>query len=194
MNKKKLLCVLGGLLVVLACALALLHGRAGGPQAEATAATKSSAAPPLPRTEPDEDVLVYGHLFGDVAQLREAGGGRRDLYKTAARLSGTQAAALERIALECQRELKRQDGRAFEIIKEFRRRLEQRGAAPEDAPPPAELAALQEGRNRIIRRAKERLAAALGAGEFARFDGFVRAAVKVSVERRAAPGLNPTAE
>ncbi len=135
-----------------------------------------------PRVGPPQHIL-YGRLFRHVASCqRQAivwdrmgrdGSRLRGLYQRKARLSATHSAALIAIAQDCESEVAAYDQRAREIILAARRTNAggQRQPVP---PPPAELDALQQSRDKAVLRARDRLEAALGHNEFLSFESFVQ--------------------
>lgn len=164
-----------------------------------TAARPVSGAPSLP------DEVVYWHLFrhvvalakhADVLEKRgEDATKLRSLYKTLAQLSEAQARVLDDTATECTAQVAAQDRRAQEVIRAARAKPGEgsrwRGGTP--PPPPAELAALQEERNAIILRAREKLQRELGEPEFQRFHAFVQEHVGRQIRSLAAGLKSPAA-
>ena len=137
--------------------------------------------------------VAYRQLFRHVVFLKqraqeverrgEDARSLRAFYQQRAGIDDRQAALLERIAAESEREVAQQDARARAVIDDFRADFPG-GQIPQGQrlpPPPAELKALQEERNNLILRARERLRAALGEQEFARFDDYVQNSVAPGV-------------
>lgn len=134
--------------------------------------------------------MSYGFLFLTVTRFRglAAERGRAQapnpvLTKEAA-LGEAHARALEAVAAATVAEVERQDAKAREVIDAFRSRYPG-GVVPRGErlpPPPPELKAMQEERNAIILRGRERVRATLGEREFGRFNEFV-------LRRFAAKGL-----
>lgn len=99
-------------------------------------------------------------------------------------LNDAQARALESIAAATLQEVEQQDARARRIIDAFRAQYPN-GIVPKGKKlpePPPELKVMQEERNAMILRGRDRLRAALGEQEFARFHQF-------AMRRFAAQGL-----
>jgi hypothetical protein len=90
-------------------------------------------------------------------------------------LSVEQTRELLEVAGECQRQVAEVDARAKAIIETFRSQNPpaSQSAPGERPPPPPELAQLQQERNSVILRAREKLRAAFGEETFRRFDSYV---------------------
>jgi hypothetical protein len=140
---------------------------------------------------------VYSALFHHVVAVNEQAEAEqrqgkdatslRALFRDRADLSDVQAHLLNVIATDCVREVAAQDARAQVIISAFKTRFPP-GRLPAGVkvpPPPPELKQMQEERDAMILRSRERLRVALGEAGFQRFDGFVT--------RRVATGIQPTA-
>jgi hypothetical protein len=83
---------------------------------------------------------------------------------------------LDQVTFECEEELAQQDAKAQAVIDNFRKHFPV-GPLPEGVtlpPPPPELTVMQEERNAIILRARDRLRTAYGDQAFAKFDAFVK--------------------
>jgi hypothetical protein len=109
----------------------------------------------------------------------------RSFFQRKANLNEFQARILDTVADECVRQLDVQDARAQLIINDFRKRFPP-GKLPPGVklpPPPPELTQMQEERDAMILRARDRLRVALGEAEFQRFEGFVTS--------RVASGITP---
>lgn len=121
----------------------------------------------------------HGYNLKKAAELEQQGqdGARfRTMFKKRAALSNEESAILDQVTSDCEQELAQQDAKAQSIIDEYRKNYPV-GRLPSGAnlpPPPPELTALQEERNAIILRARDRLHAQLGDAEFARFHAFVQ--------------------
>lgn len=97
-------------------------------------------------------------------------------FQVAAGLSDEQFQVLCQEAAECERDVAVKDSQAREIIDAFRSHYPT-GHLPEgqELPqPPVELNVLQQSRDRIILRARDRVRNEFGQLEFDRFDAFVR--------------------
>lgn len=158
------------------------------PQDDSTQAEAGYAVP---------EHVIYRHLFhhayamnqeADKAERKgdsNAAFSLRAVYKREAELNDVQARVFSEVAAECEREVNEQDRKAKVIINAFRAQYPG-GRVPngEPLPPPSpELAQMQNERNAIILRARDRLRAALGEEEFSRFKRFVRV--------RVAPNIHP---
>jgi hypothetical protein len=126
--------------------------------------------------------VVYGMLFREVNEFEkkakekenrgEDGSHLRNFHKNKADIDDKQNKALEKIAADCQSEVDVLDQKARKIILDARAlhpggQLAKGETLP---PPPAELKNLDEQRVRAILKARDRLHAAFGEGEFQRFD------------------------
>jgi hypothetical protein len=148
-----------------------------------------SAAPPQMNSQPQRipapTAVVYSALFHHVAdviqqadEIQRQGknaSSLRSMFQEKASLSEAQARVLDTVATGCVREVAVQDARAQQIINEFRLRFPP-GRLPPGVklpPPPPELKQMQEERDAMILRARDRLRVALGENEFQRFDEFV---------------------
>src|SRR6185503_18081266 len=114
----------------------------------------------------------------------EDGSKFRDFYKQIAQLNNKQSQELEAIAEDCEREVSLQDDKAKKVIDAFRAlhpdgQLAQGETLP---PPPDEIKTLQEERNAIILRAKERLSKAFGKEDFQNFDLFVQRSIASKIQ------------
>jgi hypothetical protein len=141
--------------------------------------------------------VVYSALFHHVvavkqqaeAEERQGKDARslRSMFREKADLSDVQAHLLDAIATDCVREVAAQDARAQVIISAFKVRFPP-GRLPPGVklpPPPPELKQMQEERDAMILRARERLRLSLGEDEFQRFEGLVTRQVAASIETTA---------
>jgi hypothetical protein len=147
--------------------------------------TAQSDAAGQPRVGPAQHIL-YGRLFRHVAacqrqavvwdRMGRDGSRLRGLYQRQARISAAHSAALIAIAQDCEAEVAAYDQRAREIILAARsaKGASAGGQRQPVPPPPAELGALQQSRDKAVLRARDRLEAALGRDEFLRFESFVQ--------------------
>ena len=107
----------------------------------------------------------------------------RSFYKEAAGLTDEEARIFDSVASDCERDVAQQDAKAQAIIDAVRARYPN-GKVPkgEKAPEaPQELKDMQDQRNNIILRARDRLRASLGEQEFKRFSDFVERNVRPNV-------------
>lgn len=137
---------------------------------------------------------LYFHFFQSVDFLRNkseelvrqghAGTQLRAHYKNRASLNQGQADQVETVALDCLRDLARQDEQARRVITAWRARYPRGRLLEGEKPPqpPAELVQLQKGREEIVLRARSRLEQAFGDQEFARLEQFLQADVAPRIE------------
>ncbi len=151
-------------------------------------ATQGKDVAPTPQSEPMPQHIVYRHVFHHIVLLKEKANaveqqGKKEeaaslraFYTNQGKLSELEGQALDEIAAECDREVAKQDAEAQRIIDAARARHPggrlDVGETP--LPPPQLLKVMQEERNAIILRARDRLQAALGMDSFARFDEYVQ--------------------
>jgi len=144
---------------------------------------------------PDE--VTYRQIFKHIEELNKKadkeeqekgkdGKKLRNLYKQMARLDENQARTLDRIASQANRELKKLDARARQIIDQIRaltpnRKIE-RGQTP--PLPPQELFDLAKQRKEITINAINDLQKSLGPAEFIRFTQFINEKVKPGIKKR----------
>jgi len=130
--------------------------------------------------------VVYGQVFRHIRDLnRQAdkdeskgldGKHFRTLYKRMAKLEDKEAASLDRVAAEANKEMDKLDAEAAHLIKKFREK-NPKGSANPNAPrpkPPAELMALSKTRREKLLAARDKLLAELGDEEFRRFEEFLQ--------------------
>lgn len=151
--------------------------------------------PQPPEGEELPEHIVYGQIFRHLKELHrkaeeEERQGRdaahlRNLYKQMAKLDDRQAALLDDIAAETNREIEKLNKRAREIIGELRARHPEGKLAQGELPPapPAELAELSAARRARLDEARERLRATFGEEGFTRFSEFVRQRVRPGIRR-----------
>ncbi len=110
----------------------------------------------------------------------------RSWFKLDAELSDAQARILNEVAAACENDVKQVDKKAKVILDARRAHYPDGKLMPgqEPLPPSEELKVLQQERNTTILQCRDRLRAALGEQEFARFQRFV--------ERRVMPTITPT--
>ncbi len=156
---------------------------------------------PATRPAPIPEHLTYGFFFNQIIALQQRATGRPDasvigqVIRTSiereANLNGAQILALNNIAFACVQQLRQQDARAGQIIAAFRARYPQRIIPPGESPPPppAELRVLQEERNAIILRARDRLRQVLGEQAFNRLDEILKRSTSSNV-RALSPGAS----
>lgn len=127
-------------------------------------------------------MFLFGHhrfnmkKAADLEQQGKDGSGFRSMVKRRAGLSDHEAIILDHVTTDCAEELARQDAKAKAVIDAFRERYPV-GDLPVGVslpPPPHELTTMQEERNAIILRARERLHSQLGDAAFGRFNTFVK--------------------
>jgi hypothetical protein len=135
------------------------------------------------------DHKIYEFMFHQAAffkrkavELEQQGKGAPEAHKffhRQANLTEAQGLIFDEVSSDCLREVAQQDRKAGEIISAFRARFP-KGVVPKGQtlpPPPPELKVMQEERNAIFLKARERLRAAFGEQEFNRFDEHVKTRV-----------------
>lgn len=153
---------------------------------------------PYPEQQKADDLpehVRYAFLFRHLSHLKKRaekhqrqgkdGSGFQRRFKNVLDLDDEQFVKLNEIALSCESELTILDKKAEGIIKEFKKQYPD-GIVPEGViipPPPAELRALQEERNRTILRARDRVQEALGGQEFNRFAETVKLRLTPDIKR-----------
>ncbi|HEX6719107.1 MAG TPA: hypothetical protein VF088_18510 [Pyrinomonadaceae bacterium] len=158
-----------------------------------------------PRPSDAPEHVIYRQFFHHLVTLKarandvesKGGDGRglRSYFKRKANLTENEAAVLDAVAADCEREVADLDAKAKLIIDAYRARLLHGKIDSKNLPPlPPQLATLQEQRNLAILHARERLQKSLGQQAFSRLDDFI----KMNAERNSrpaqvtpAPGLNP---
>lgn len=152
---------------------------------KASSKQPQEAAANTPHASPLPEHVAYWFLFHHSAALKRKAdevekkgksSSLRALIKRDADLNDGQAATLETISLECEREVAEKDAQAKVVIAAVRARYPD-GKIPrgESLPPvPPALEALQQERDAIILRARDRLHEAFGDQDFQRFDSFVK--------------------
>jgi hypothetical protein len=157
-----------------------------------------SVAAQQPGEETPEHVrymfLFHQHHFNmkKAAALEQQGkdGSRvHSMFKRLAVLNDHEALIFDQVASDCEQELEQQDARAKAVIDAFRARypVDDPQAGANLPPPPPELADMQQERNAIILRARDRLHAELGDVKYANFNAFVKS-LSISTERPSAAG------
>jgi len=159
--------------------------------------SKSHAALKINPTAARQEVpehIQYGFLFHHLKILKEKteelereGKGRSALLlrlqeKTA--LSSDQFQELLEVALDCEREVTEQDRKAEEIIQKMRAGYPDGKVPVGEAPPPLppELLTMQQERNAMVLRARDRLHEIYGEETFARLDLFVKSHVAPDIK------------
>jgi type IV secretory pathway VirB10-like protein len=174
------------------------------PKPEGDAKSASQAAQPntqaqnptaQPKDQSVPEYVVYGQMFRHIKELKKKadeedrqgkdGAHFRTLYKRAAKLEDHQAATLDQLADEVDREVEKLNRRAKKIIDEIRGRHPEGKLAQGELPPepPAELKMLSDERRNLILHARERLRASFGEEAFQQFDGFVQQRIKSGIRR-----------
>jgi len=114
-----------------------------------------------------------------------------------AELSEEQMRALTRIATECEQEVREMDAKARAII-DARRALYYPGdkvpPGGKLAPPSPELIAMQQERDALILRCRERVREAFGEQEFARLQDFLRRRVVPDITLSPIPAPQPSTQ
>ncbi len=143
-----------------------------------------------PRTEPSPkrigsvpDHIIYrvllhqAVLFNEKAEEAERLGKNgsahayRNAFKQDAELSDEQVGKFNQVAASCEQEVRDQDAKARVIIDARRAEHQRTGQV---VPPSPELEVMQQERNAIILRCRDRLHEAFGEQEWGRFQGFLQ--------------------
>jgi hypothetical protein len=139
---------------------------------------------PPPQVRAASEHALYRAFFDQVGLLRRKadeldqkglnGSGARTFISRQTGLSESQMRLVEQIVADCKEEVKRQDEKALKFAEAHRARL-QNAPAPEGYmhAPPAELKTMQEERNAMYLRARDRIRATIGEEDFRRLDEFV---------------------
>jgi len=112
-------------------------------------------------------------------------------------LSEEQTRVLTRIATECEREVKEIDAKAKVIIDARRALYYPGGKVPpggKSAPPSPELIAMQQERDALMLRYRERVREAFGEQEFARLQEFLRRRVVPNITLSPIPAPQPATQ
>nr|AUN36070.1 hypothetical protein [uncultured bacterium] len=127
---------------------------------------------------PSEDIpehIFYGQFFSLLVSLQNTAE-----YESRAGLSKEQAAILEQIGKDCDREITLQDAKASKVIAAFRTELKKRkSGSPIEMPP--QLEQLQAERDQIILHYRDLLKAELGPETFTRLTDVARELIKIEV-------------
>jgi hypothetical protein len=177
---------------ILICTVALVIGALSLWMPAPTAAPQQKE--PQPQRIRAPKAVLYSALFHHVADVMQQAdetqrqgkdaSSLRAVFQEKANLSEAQARVLDTVATLCVREVAVQDARAQQIINAFKARFPP-GRLPKGVKlpaPPAELKQMQEERDAMILRARDRLRVALGENEFQRFDEFVTKRVASRIE------------
>lgn len=177
------------LVVVALLFFAVIASRQFGSSAKAT---YQASAPGRQHPRPPVHIS-YLFLFQHTASFRKLAtqSGKpkaiNPMLRREANLNDKQSQAVDEIAAATLQEVEQQDARARAVIEAFRAQFPG-GVTPKDkrlpAPPP-ELRAMQEERDAIILRGRDRLRSELGEPAFSSFDEFVarRFAAKGLIDR-----------
>lgn len=180
--------------IIVLCAIALVIGTL--PFVMRAQTSQSIVRKSAPGPEPAvPEYVIYGALFHHVVDVQQQAGeaeGRgedasslRLKFQRKADLTQTQALLLNIIESDCVREVAGQDAKAKVVIDAFKAQHPSGKikAGEKLPPPPSELIPMQEERNAIILRARDRLRVAFGDEAFERFNHFVAT--------RVASGIRP---
>jgi hypothetical protein len=166
-----------------------------------TTASQASAQEPSPRDVGVPDHVKYSAFFHYVVELNQQaqdlersgkdGTSLRMYVQIHAELDYEQARILNEIAAACVRELEQQDRKAIAVIEKFRAQFPG-GKVPKGVtlpPPPPELRAMQNKRNEIILRARDKYRLTAGDNAFTNVNDFVESQIAptirpVGVEKR----------
>jgi hypothetical protein len=168
--------------------------QAGGHEVPAATSTSSDGLP---------EAVVYRQIFRHVLALQqdadalekkgEDASRQRSFYKKNAGLTDEEDAILTGVAKDCLAEVTRQDQEAYRLIRAVRSQVPNGVVAIGQVapPPPAELSAMQEERDAITLRARDRLRSELGDQPFERFAQFVRTKIAPQIQRIAVARPRP---
>jgi hypothetical protein len=139
---------------------------------------------PPPQVRARSEYALYRSFFDQVNFLKRKadeldekglnGSGARTLMSRQTGLSEAQMQLVEQIINDCREEVKQQDEKAMKVSEAYRARV-RNGPTPDGylPAPPAELKAMQEERNAMFLRARDRIRETLGEEDFRRLDDFV---------------------
>lgn len=168
----------------------------------ALAASPKRTANYQQESKPAPEHVIYSQLFHHVVATKkladeEEKKGKdvkylRSLFQEEADLSEYQARILDNVASDCVKEADKVDAKAQAIIDAYRAKY-LKGKIPKGqilSPPPSELKDMQEERNKIILKYRDRLFVELGGDGAYKFKQFVEKKVTSSI-RSAPSSRNP---
>jgi len=121
-----------------------------------------------------DQVNLLKRKADEIDQQGFNGNGARTYMSRQTGLSEAQMQLVEQIINECREEVKQQDEKAMKVAEAHRARLKDVPTPEGYMPaPPAELKAMQEERNAMFLRARDRIRATIGEDDFRRLDEFV---------------------
>jgi hypothetical protein len=137
------------------------------------------------KNPPPPQRVVYRFLFLHVLNLKQRAEdlktqgkdskGIENYYKNEAKLTDSEARALDEVAADSIREVGEIDSQAKAIIEAARAKFpDGRIVRGQELPPPPELEQLQDLRDAVLTRAHERLRTLFGEQRFREFDSFVQ--------------------
>lgn len=188
MNMKKYAAIILCIMAVAISSFVFSRSTRSAPNTQVSASQQTGGIP---------DHVVYRMFLHDIVVRNEAAqkaenkgehasaAAWRKTYKDQAALSDVQMLVLSQIAEDCEREVKQQDKKAKAFIDTNKARFPG-GVVPKGytLTPSPELIAMQEERNRIILRARDRIREAFGKQEFARFSKFLEQNVASKITRK----------
>jgi len=121
--------------------------------------------------------VFYEQLFSLLIALNNSAD-----YQKEAALTVEQRSSLERTARECEREIAKQDAKAQITIRALREKRANQDPGASLPPPPPEIAVLQQEREAIVLRHRDRLREALGEEAFRRVTDAAKRLVHITVE------------
>jgi hypothetical protein len=170
--------------IVLAGVIGLLLGSSLSHPAPAesasSSATFSAETPALPAQ------IFYGQVFSLLVALKNS-----DDYQRQAALTDEQAAALMKIANDCQRQVLEQDAKAQVAMKALRDKLPKSETIRQPLP---QLVELQQARDEIILRHRDQLRAAIGDDAFNRITEAAKNIVHITIRPMQAEDLKSPEE
>lgn len=155
----------------------------------------SQRRPTSPPESRAPEQVVYGAFFHHVVEMKDGAGNLersgksgdslRTFVELHARLNSEEARVLDEIATSCVQEVSQQDQEALAVIEKFRAQFPG-GRVPKGTrlpPPPPELKAMQQQRDAIILKARDRLQAELGQVGFNKVSTFIEKYISPNTRR-----------
>lgn len=146
------------------------------PASNATSNPQNQSRPSHKPTEIPQHVF-YGEVFSLLAKLKNTAD-----YQRQALLSDHEVALLKQIASDCESEVSKQDAKAEIFSEAFRQKLISKKPTKQPMPVPAELTELQEQRDAIVIRHRDRLRKELGEDAFNRFTEAAKYIVHITLK------------
>jgi hypothetical protein len=202
MNKKRIFALLTITVISVGLLATRTHPTTNGQTSGQNQPGSTAGTLEFPRPGRAPEHVVYRSFFHHLMALKDRateiertggnGSGFRAYYENKVKLNTEQGRALDQIAADCEREVAVLDAKAKIIITAFRASALAKNSVTSGTLPalPPELKTMQQQRDMIILRARQKLRTALGEEAFQQLDGFI----KVDAERNARPAeLQPAA-